>query len=264
MKNCMKNFWMLAALAAVFLVASCGGDEKDKTVPVTSIQLSPTSLSLDPGGMESITITVLPAEATDRRYECSSENEEIAKISAAGLVTAVATGNTKVWVKTPDGKVSASANVEVKAVDYGKEAAGDYEGKLDISTGGKTYYIDLPLNLKYESINKVSFTGVAMIPAAAINEALEPLGLPDIPVNMAAELNVTTDDAGGHLITGGGSITLPQDFADLIGLPMAGSTFEIKPEKAGDKLPGIDSSGNLYMRFEIFALGEAFYNGKKK
>ena len=264
MKTCMKNFWMLAALAAMLSVAGCGGDEKDKTIAVTGIELSPASLSLDPGDMASIAITVLPAEATDKRYECTSENEAIAKISPAGLVTAVATGNTKVWVKTLDGRVSASANVEVKAVDYGREAAGDYEGKLDISTGGEIFYIDLPLTLKYESVNKVSFIGTAMIPAAAIDEQLASFGLPDIPVNMTAELNVTTDDAGGHLITGGGSITLPQDFADLIGLPMAGSTFEIKPEKAGDKLPGIDSSGNLYMRFEIFALGEVFYNGKKK
>jgi hypothetical protein len=264
MKKCMKNLYVLVALAALLLVASCGGDEKDKTIAVTRIELNPTTLSLDPGEPAQITITVLPVEATDKSYVCTSENEAVAKISAGGLVTAVTTGTTKVWVKTPDGKISASANVEVKAVDYGKEVAATYEGILDINTGGETFYIDLPLTLEYVSINKVKFSATAMVPAVAFSEQLAPFGLPDQPVSISGDVNVTTDDAGGHLLTGGGGITIPQDFADILGLPMAGSTFEIKPEKAEDKLPGIDKNGNIYMRLEIFQLGEVFYNGKKK
>ena len=263
MKNCMKNVWMLAAAAAMCFTTGCG----DKTVPVTSFELDKTSLSLDPKTQEQITIKVLPENATDKTYVCTSDNEAIATINGGGLVAAIATGNTKVWVKTPDGKVSAFATVEVKAVDYAKAAAAKYEGKLKITTGGTVYEITMPLELKYKVANVVSFSEKAMIPAGAINEQLAPLGLPPVEVGMIAEtLNLQTDGADGCLITGGGNITLPKDFADMIGLPMAGSTFIIKPEdnKPNDKLPSVDKDGNIYMRFEIFQLGEVFYNGKKK
>ena len=265
MKKCIKNVWMLAAIAAMLFVVSCS--EKDKTILVTKIELDKTSLSLDPGGVEQITIKVLPEDATVKTYVCSSENEAVAKISASGLVTAIATGNTKVWVKTPDGAVTASANVEVKAVDYAKGAAGNYDGKLGITTGKTPYNINMPLTLTYVSVNKASFAAKVKIPAAAINEQLAPLGLPDVEVGITSEnINVTTDDAGGYLITGNGNISFPKEFADMIGLAMAGSTFVIKREdnKPNDKFPSIDKDGNIYLRFEILGLGEVFYTGKKK
>jgi len=284
MKNLMKGICMLAACAVTLSFTSCGGDDDEKTkdVPVTQIQIKlndgatpPSPVSIDPNSFVQFNATVLPENATNKKYEWSSENTSIATVSASGLVQALVTGETKIWCKAQDGSnVSASINLKVNEVDYGKEVAGIYEGKIDIKTD-KMYYIDFLLDLVYVSINKVKFSGTGDFPTtsfssdpqlqAAVDAGLLP---PIIPVGISANLNIDTNGAGGYLITGGGDITIPEWFASAIGLPMAGSSFTIKPENGASAeqspIPYINSKGEIYMRYEILGLGEAFYNGKKK
>jgi len=285
MKKWMKCICMLTAFAVALSIAGCGGDddEKTKNVPVTQIQIRmsdgstpPNPVAVDPNTYIQFNVNALPENATDKRLEWSSENTSIATVNASGLVQALNTGETKINCKALDGSnVSASVNLKVNEVDYGKEVVAVYEGKIDIKTG-EMFYIDFLIDLQYVSVNKVKFTGEGLFPAESFSDdatyrAMIELGMipSHIPVGISAELNIDTDGAGGYLITGGGNITLPEEFAlGVLGLPMAGSTFTVKPEEGASvtesPLPYIKSNGDMYMRFEIFGLGEAFYNGKKK
>ena len=248
MKNC-KSIWMIAAFAVMLSVTGCGGDD-DKNVPVTSIVLNPTSLELDPNGIGSITITVLPENATNGRYECTSEDESIATVNAGGTITAISSGTTRIVVKALDGSnVSASCNVTVKNVDYGKAVEGIYNGKIIINPYSETERVEIPtaLPLEYKSVNAVSFTMTATIPVGGIP------GVP-IPVDATLSANLTVSQKNDmYGLEGSGNI----EIATL------GLSSGITIADDADFQNTIDSSGNILMRIYITGLGEAFYEGKK-
>lgn len=82
-------------------------------VPVTSVTLDKTSLTLDVGGTETLTATVEPANATNKAVTWSSDNISVATVDANGLVTAVAEGTATITVTTEDGSKTATCTVIV-------------------------------------------------------------------------------------------------------------------------------------------------------
>ncbi|PKX61933.1 MULTISPECIES: Ig-like domain-containing protein [Latilactobacillus] len=65
------------------------------------------------GETTQLTETVTPADAADKSVTWSSSNETVASVNASGLVTAKATGNAKVTVKTTDGNFTADSDITV-------------------------------------------------------------------------------------------------------------------------------------------------------
>jgi hypothetical protein len=277
-----KSFLMLAAVAVVLPFAGCGGSDDDDTpkeVFATDVVVTDasgtvvSSFEVNPKEYFQLNAAVKPDNATNTKYTWSSEDEATATVSASGLVQGVKSGDTKIVVKSNDGKASKSISVKVKDVDYGKAVAGDYEGKIDIKTGGEMFYIDFPVTLVYESVNKVSFEGGADFPPEALTEnpterAMLAMLFPSVPIGMKANLTIGSDGDKGYVISGGGNITLPELLASVMGLPMAGSSFTVvryeKDPIEKSPIPYINEKGEIYMRFEILGMGEVFYNGKKK
>lgn len=72
-------------------------------VPVTSITLNKTSLSLQVDKEETLTATVKPDNATDKSVTWSSSNTSVASVSNAGKVTAKATGSATITCQANDG-----------------------------------------------------------------------------------------------------------------------------------------------------------------
>lgn len=66
-------------------------DGDGQYVPVTSLEVSPASLTLDPGDTETLTVTVNPSDATFRTVSWHSSNTAVATVSH-GQVTAVGAG----------------------------------------------------------------------------------------------------------------------------------------------------------------------------
>jgi uncharacterized protein YjdB len=62
--------------------------------PVSSVNVTPSTLSLKPGETATLTAEVLPENAIDKTVTWSSENPEIATVDGSGKVTAVAPGET--------------------------------------------------------------------------------------------------------------------------------------------------------------------------
>ena len=87
-------------------------------VAVESIDLSKTELTLADGESETLTATVLPAEATNKAVTWLSGNEAIATVDENGKVTGVASGNTTITCKSvADNTITASCAVTVKGPD---------------------------------------------------------------------------------------------------------------------------------------------------
>ena len=90
-----------------------GGSDTPEDVPVTGVQLSPTSTSLVVGESINLTATVLPSDATDKSVTWASTNPSVATVSNNGKVTAVAAGEASIFVITTDGGKTASCTITV-------------------------------------------------------------------------------------------------------------------------------------------------------
>ncbi|MDE5789388.1 MAG: Ig-like domain-containing protein, partial [Clostridia bacterium] len=96
-----------------------GDEEKDPpaptTVKVTGLTLSPSTLTLDIGGTQTLVATVAPTDATNKKVNWSSDKTSIATVDSNGLVTAKAAGIANITAKTDDGNYSKTCVVTVKA-----------------------------------------------------------------------------------------------------------------------------------------------------
>lgn len=106
---------LFTILLSVSLIAtySCK-KEKDKSVAVTEVRLDKSATTLVEGDTEELMATVMPENATDKGIEWKSDNESVATVSQAGLVTAIKDGSATITVITNDGGFSASCEVTVK------------------------------------------------------------------------------------------------------------------------------------------------------
>ena len=95
--------------------ASCKVTVKAKAVNVTEVTLDKTELTLTEGETETLTATVRPDNADNRKVTWSSDKTEIATVDGAGRVTAVKAGEVVVTVTTEDGGKTATCKVTVKA-----------------------------------------------------------------------------------------------------------------------------------------------------
>jgi len=88
-------------------------------VAVTSVSLSPTTASLNVGGTQQLTPTVLPSNATNKSVTYSSNNMAVATVNASGLITAVANGTATITVATVDGNKTSTCLVSVTTAPSG-------------------------------------------------------------------------------------------------------------------------------------------------
>ena len=94
--------------------ATCKVTVKTATIAVTGVTLNKTATSLLVGGSETLTATVAPAEATNKKVTWKSDKPEIASVDANGKVTGVKAGEATITVTTEDGGKTATCKVTVK------------------------------------------------------------------------------------------------------------------------------------------------------
>lgn len=85
-------------------------------VPVTSIVVAQTGLTLQRGDSRKLTYKVLPDNTSDS-LEFASDNERVARVNKKGVVTAVGTGDATITILATSG---ASSNVDVNVVALNK------------------------------------------------------------------------------------------------------------------------------------------------
>ena len=115
--------------------ASCKVTVKAKTVSVTEVTLDKTELTLTEGETETLTATVKPDNADNRKVTWSSDKTDVATVDGAGKVTAVKAGEAVVTVTTEDGGKTASCKVTVKAKAVGVTEVTLDKTKLTLTEG---------------------------------------------------------------------------------------------------------------------------------
>lgn len=97
------------------LTRYCSVVVSEKRIPAEELQLSDSEVSLYPDETKLLTAEVVPSNATNSNVTWSSENEEIAAVNQAGLITAKAPGQTVITASLSNG-LSRKCTVKVKAV----------------------------------------------------------------------------------------------------------------------------------------------------
>ena len=112
------------------VTASCGGKSatcvvtvQKKTIPVSSVTLKPTSLTLIQGESATLTLTISPADATEQTATWSSSNSSIVTVTD-GKVTAVREGTATI-------SASCGGKSAECAVTVSNNATGNNEGTGD-------------------------------------------------------------------------------------------------------------------------------------
>lgn len=105
-------------------------------VPVNSVELNRTTLSLIAGETASLVATVKPDEATDKTVTWSSSDSQIASVDNQGKITAVAKGHASIIAKAGD--KTATCIVFIKAKDY-SAPAGAVDLGLSVDWAEKNY-----------------------------------------------------------------------------------------------------------------------------
>lgn len=93
---------------------SCTVKVSKSTVPVASVRLNKTQLTLKQGGEERLTATVNPSDATDKTIRWASSNQAVARVSENGTVRAVAKGTATITASAHN-NVRAACTVTVES-----------------------------------------------------------------------------------------------------------------------------------------------------
>lgn len=93
--------------------SSCAATVKAKVIPVESVSLDKTSITLTVGDIQTLTATINPENATDKTLIWSSSNTSVARVSISGEITAIAAGTATITVSTSNGATTATCGVTV-------------------------------------------------------------------------------------------------------------------------------------------------------
>jgi uncharacterized protein YjdB len=92
---------------------SCPVTVNSINVAVTSVSLNKSSTAILVNNTDTLTATVEPSNATNKKVTWQSSNTSIATVSTTGVVTGKAVGQTTITVTTEDGNFTASCAVTV-------------------------------------------------------------------------------------------------------------------------------------------------------
>lgn len=115
-------------------IAQCNVTVEEKTpevVAVENVSLDKKTLTVDIGESETLTATVKPDNAANKKVSWSSNDEDVASVDVNGRVTAISRGTATITVRTEDGNFAAQCKVTVTDPDA---TSTDTETKPDGST----------------------------------------------------------------------------------------------------------------------------------
>ena len=135
--------------------ASCKVMVTAKPVYVTGVRLDKAELTLKKGESATLTATVEPTGATNKKVSWSSNDASIATVDAEGKVTAVSSGEAAIIVTTEDGGHTATCTVtvlkEVTGVTLDKTSITIVKGGTAKLTATVTPYAAADKNVTWKS-----------------------------------------------------------------------------------------------------------------
>ena len=197
MKKQMKDNLLKQAsmfLTAVLLSIGFGSCNKPEPTPppvsVSGVALDKASISIKVGDTETLTATVSPKNAANKKVTWKSSDAAIASVDANGKVTGVAAGEATITVTTDDGGKTATCKVTVSDKEVKVTGVKLNKTATSLLVGGNETLVAtiLPENATNKKVTwKSSNAAVATVDAAGKVTAVKA---------GEATITVTTDDGG--------------------------------------------------------------------
>jgi uncharacterized protein YjdB len=188
-------------------IAFCAVTVTDATVYVTGVTLDKTELSLIAGNTETLTATVSPDNAFNKDITWSSSAPAIATVSDSGTVTAIASGNATITVRTADGDKTATCAVTVTALITPNGLAA-HLASLSVNTASTPHNISLKISNTSEFTTiKTALNGAAYKYVYLDLTGSTITAIPDYAFNTGAPSNT-----GCATLIG---ITIPDSFTSI-------------------------------------------------
>ncbi|MDD5951281.1 MAG: Ig-like domain-containing protein, partial [Bacteroidales bacterium] len=168
--------------------ATCQVTVNARIYNVESVSLDKTSITLTEGDSQTLTATVYPANATNKKVSWKSSDESVATVSN-GQVTALKAGTATITVTTEDGGKTATCQVTVNAKVYNVESVSLDKTSITLTEGdSETLTATVsPSNATNKNVSwKSSNTSVATVSNGKVT-ALKA---------GTATITVTTEDGG--------------------------------------------------------------------
>ncbi len=142
----------------------------ETTIPdvvVKEVTIDPAELTLRVGDQATLTATLTPADAVDKTVEWGSTNPEVATVSN-GVVTALAKGTAKIWVKATAVNISDTCSVTILgAMDQTTVTYNALKDPALLTDGAKVFFgtskegEDYIMGIYNEATSKNNIKGVA-------------------------------------------------------------------------------------------------------
>lgn len=84
-------------------------------IAAAGVSIAPGAIQLESGGTHTLSASITPANATDKRLQWSTNNAAVATVDANGIVTAHSAGTARITVQTTSGGHTATCTVTVSA-----------------------------------------------------------------------------------------------------------------------------------------------------
>ena len=120
-------------------------------VSVSSVTISSSTLELEQGEVASLSVTIEPADATDKTVVWSSGDSDVASVDQEGNVTAVSQGNTVITAKAGDISATCAVTVTPAEVHYIDEYGIDHGPGILISSYSYGDIVWAPVNCGYHA-----------------------------------------------------------------------------------------------------------------
>lgn len=137
-----KKLTLIFATSLFLTLASCSGSNPTDPstppsgdIPVTSISLDKTSLTLKEEETYKLTATINPSDATDKAITWSSSKTSFVSVSNEGLVTALSEGSSTITATSSNGKTASCVVTVNKKVD---PTPTDIDGVYELITSTPT------------------------------------------------------------------------------------------------------------------------------
>lgn len=113
---------------------------KAKTVAVTSVAVSPTSLNLEVGQTGTLTATVKPDNATNKTVTWTTSNDKVATVDNNGVVTAVGKGTATITAAAGGKTATCTVTVKEPAHVHDADVTVDAKASTCKEQGWEAYY----------------------------------------------------------------------------------------------------------------------------
>lgn len=107
---------MIMLLSITVLVSCSDDDSKQENIPVNSVSLSPSELTLSIDETSQLIAVISPENASNQIATWISSDPSVASVSSKGLVTALSAGTTTITVNIDNHQASCRVMVEAEAI----------------------------------------------------------------------------------------------------------------------------------------------------